>query len=286
MPFTPSYDVPLARQAYTLQGNGRIGCLMLHGFMGTPASTRPLAEYLQEQAITCHCPLLPGHGHYPDKLHKVSYRAWIAEVEEALQTLRGLCDEVFIVSHSMGTVLGAHLITTRGAIKGMVMLAPVYAAPDARLDWMWLIRYLMAWYYPHKSRKPSMQKLVRERVLDFDPMLDFDSPAVQASLPQVARVPTSGLAEMVAMIRYGRSLWPQLTLPVHIFQGGHDPAVKAELTQILYEQIPSQDKKLDLFPEAGHELMRPFDPRHETVWPTIAEFVRARAEDEFNNGLG
>ena len=160
------------------------------------------------------------------------------------------------------------------------MLAPVYEPPDARLNWMWLLRYLMPWYYPHKSRKPSMQKLVRERVLDFDPTLDFDSPEVQASLPQVARVPTSGLDEMEAMIGYGRSLWPQLTLPVHIFQGGHDPAVKAELTQVLFEQIPSQDKKLDLFPEAGHELMRPFDPRHETVWPTMVAFIRSRSAME------
>jgi carboxylesterase len=277
MPFTPNYDVPPERRAYTLRGNGRIGCLMLHGFIGSPASTRPLAEYLCEQGITCHCPLLPGHGQYPNKLYKVSHKAWIAEVEEARQTIRGWCDEVFIISHSMGTVLGSHLIVTQGEISGIVMLAPVYDVPDERLNWMWLIRYVMPWYYPHKSKKPSMQKLVRERVLDFDPALDFDSPEVQASLPQVARVPTSGLDEMVKMIRYGRSLWPQLTLPVQIFQGGHDPAVKAEKTQILYEQIPSQDKKLDLFPEAGHELMRPFDPRHETVWPTIEAFIRERS---------
>jgi alpha-beta hydrolase superfamily lysophospholipase len=177
----------------------------------------------------------------------------------------------------MGTVLGAHLITTQGGIRGMMMLAPIYAVPDARLNWMWLIRHVMPWYYPHKSKKPTMQKLVRERVLDFDPTLDFDSPEVQASLPQVARVPTSGLAEMVAMVRYGRSLWPQLTLPIHIFQGKQDRAVAASDTKILFELLPSQDKKLDLFPEAGHELMRPSDPVHEQVWPTIEAFITRHA---------
>jgi carboxylesterase len=279
MPFAPSYEVPLERRAYTLRGNGRIGCLLLHGFMGSPVSSRPLAEYLQERGLTCHCPLLPGHGHYPDKLYKVPHQAWIAEVEAALQTIRGLCEEVFIVAHSMGTVLGSHLIVTQGGIGGMVMLAPVYDVPDERLNWMWLIRHVMPWYYPHRSRKPAMQKLVRERVLDFDPTLDFDAPEVQARLPQIARVPTSGMDEMVKMIRYGRSLWPQLTLPIHIFQGGHDPAVAAEKTKILYGVLPSRDKKLDLFPEAGHELMRPFDPLHERVWPTIYEFVKRHASE-------
>ena len=279
MPFVPNYDVPRERRAYTLPGNGRIGCLMLHGFMGSPVSSRPLAEYLQEQGITCHCPLLPGHGHYPDKLYKVRHQAWIAEVEAALQMIRGLCDEVFVVAHSMGTVLGSHLIVTQGRIRGMVMMAPVYDVPDERLNWMWLIRYVMPWYYPHRSRKPAMQKLVRERVLDYDPTLDFDAPEVQARLPQIARVPTSGMAEMVKMIRYGRSLWPQLTLPVHIFQGGRDPAVAAEKTKVLYELLPSQEKKLDLFPEAGHELMRPFDPLHERVWPAIYEFVKRHSSE-------
>jgi carboxylesterase len=277
MPFAPNYDVPRERRAYTLPGNGRTGCLMLHGFMGSAVSSRPLAEYLQERGITCHCPLLPGHGHYPDKLHKVPHRDWIAEVEEAHEMIRGLCDEVIIVSHSMGTVLGSHLIVTRGGIRGMVMMAPVYDVPDERLNWMWLIRHVMPWYYPHRSRKPAMQKLVRERVLDFDPTLDFDTLEVQARLPQIARVPTSGMDEMVKMIRYGRSLWPQLRLPVHIFQGGRDPAVAAEKTRILYELLPSQDKRLELFPEAGHELMRPFDPLHKRVWPAIYEFIKSHS---------
>jgi carboxylesterase len=281
MPFKPSYEVPEERKPYTFQaeqkaGNGRVGCLVLHGFMGSPGSSRPMAHYLAQQGITMHCPLLPGHGHYPDKLYKIPHRAWLEEAEEALSHVRQICDQIFIIGHSMGNVLAAHLITKFGHIRGLVMLAPLYDVPDRRLRLMKVLRYLMPWLYPHKMK--SMQDLVQQRVLDFDPTLDLDDPEVQARLPQMTRLPTSGLAEMVKVVDLGRKLWPRLALPVLMFQGGHDPAVPSGDVCKVYELLPSQDKHIETFPEAGHELMRPFDPAHEKVWPLIHRFVSQRAE--------
>ena len=40
MAFEPSYEVPEDRRAYTLEA-GPVGCLMLHGFLGSPISSRP-----------------------------------------------------------------------------------------------------------------------------------------------------------------------------------------------------------------------------------------------------
>lgn len=280
MPFKPDYQVPEERKPYTLiaeqdGGYGRIGCLMLHGFMGSPYSSRPMAEYLVTQGITMHCPLLPGHGHWPDKFHNVSHKSWLAEAEEGLARIRELADELFIIGHSMGTVMGAHLISKNPDIRGLVMLTPLYAIPDKRLTVMPYLRYIMPWLYPHKFR--SMHDLMRQRVLDFDPTLDLNSPEVQAKLPMMTRVPTSGLAEMVKMVKYGRQFWSQLSLPVLIFQGGDDPAVPDDTMEEIYNLLPSQDKQLKHFPEAGHELMRPFEPVHTQVWQLIRDFFREKA---------
>lgn len=274
MPFIPTYPVPDERKPYTMiaesDGNGRIGCLMLHGFMGSPYSSRPMAEYLVTQGITMHCPLLPGHGHWPDKFHNVSHKSWLAEAEEGLACIRELADEIFIIGHSMGTVMGAHLVNKFNDIRGMVMLTPLYAIPDKRMLVMPWLRYIMPWLYPHKIK--GMADLVRQRVLDFDPTLDFDSPEVQARLPEMTRLPTSGLAEMVKMVRYGRQFWSNLKLPVLIFQGGDDPAVPDHTMTEIYNLLPSQEKELKTFPEAGHELMRPFEPVHMQVWQHIRDF--------------
>jgi alpha-beta hydrolase superfamily lysophospholipase len=71
-------------------------------------------------------------------------------------------------------------------------------------------------------------------------------------------------------------LWPQLDLPVVIFQGKQDIAVDERNTEALLERLPNPDKKLFLFEEGGHELMRPFDPVHEQVWSAILDFIRRR----------
>jgi len=284
MPFQPNYDVPPERKPYTLvaatpPGNGRVGCLMLHGFMGSPYSSRAMAEYLHAHGVTMHCPLLPGHGHWPDKLHNVPHRLWLAEAEEALARARELCDELFIIGHSMGAILGAHLITRFGDIRGMMMLTPLYAVSDDRLRLMPLARYVMPWIYPHKFRR--LQGLLRQRLLDFDPTLDLDAPETQALIPAMTRLPTSGLAEMVRMVRLGRKLWPRLRAPALIFKGGDDPAVKPGSIQQLFALLPGKEKRLQEFPEAGHELMRPFEPVHTQVWRQILEFFQQYSELAF-----
>ncbi|MCI0394381.1 MAG: alpha/beta fold hydrolase [Chloroflexi bacterium] len=274
MPFQPSYDVSEERQAYTMLA-GPVGCLMLHGFMGSPISSRPLAGYLSERGITMHCPLLPGHGHLPEKLYKIPRQAWIAEAREALAFIRQHCDEIFLMGHSMGTVLAAHLIGQNPDIRGLVMLAPLDDVPDGRIRWLRFLRYAMPWFYPWQFKR--LRSLVQERVKDFDPTLDLHDPAVQARLVQMTRVPTSGMDEMRRMADLGRQLWPRLHLPVLIFQGGRDVAVSPGNAEKIYNLLPGQDKELKFFPDAGHELMRPFDPTHEEVWPTIFEFIRSRS---------
>lgn len=283
MPFQPDYDVPEARLPYTLEpdrshhiAGPRVGVLYMHGFMGSPISSRPLAEYLCERGVFVHCPLLPGHGHYPDKLRDATREAWLAEAEEAYRYARKRVDRLLLIGHSMGNVLNARLVTRFGG-EGMVMLAPVYDVPDNRLRYVKYARHFMPWYYPHKSKRPSMQQLVRERVLDFDPTIDFDDPEFQAQLPELSRVPLSGMHEMVATIEYGRRLWPKLDLPVRIFAGGHDVAAPPANAQRIFSLLKVPDKEITVYPEAGHELMRPQDPAHELLWPRILEFIEERS---------
>lgn len=279
MPFKPTYEVHPDRLPYTFDGEPmqrpghRVGVLVLHGFMGSPLSSRPMAEYLSRRGYFIHCPLLPGHGHYPNKLYGVSRRTWLSEAEEAYQLVRAQSDELFIVGHSMGNILAAHVALKFGNVRGIAMLAPVYDVPDSRLRLAKYARFFMPWYYPHKSKRESMQHLVRERCLDFDPTIDFDSPQFQAELPEVSRVPLSGMYEMVCMIEKGRQLWPRLDVPVRIYAGEDDNAAPPDNARQIFAQLPHRDKTLTVFPNVGHELMRPFEPIHETVWESISTFI-------------
>lgn len=285
MPFQPTYPIHADRLPYTFEfsapaGGPRVGVLILHGFMGSPLSSRPMAEYLHQRGLYVHCPLLPGHGHYPDKLHGVSRRAWLAEAEEAFETARAQCDELFLIGHSMGNVLCAHVALKYGGVRGIAMLAPVYDVPDERLKYVKYARFFVPWYYPHKSKRESMQQLVRERVLDFDPTVDFDSPAFQSELPQVSRVPLSGMHEMVQTINQGHALWPRLAVPARIFAGEDDHAAPPANARRIFDLLPDADKELTVYPHVGHEMMRPFEPVHAAVWSEIAAFIETHASAE------
>lgn len=271
MPFQPSYPVPEDRRPYTLPG-GPTGVLMLHGYIGSPKSSRPLAAFLAENGIAAHCPLLPGHGNVPNKMAGVSRHHWLAEAAESLATIRQTCDRIFLMGHSMGTILSAHLIQSAPDIRGLIMLAPLYEVPDRRIHLMRLLRYVMPWFYPLKSR--SLQRLVYERAIDFDPNLDLSDPAVQAQLPELSKVPTASMDEMRKMADLGKKLWSKTNLPTIIFQGGHDRAVSPGNAQHIFDLLPHKEKHLHWLPEAGHELMRPFDPAHKQVWPRILKFIR------------
>jgi carboxylesterase len=260
------------RRAYTFQA-GPVGCLMLHGFMGAPISSRPMAEYLSAGGITVHCPLLPGHGELPNKLYKVTRQEWLEEAEEAFITARANCDELFLMGHSMGTVLCADLAMRHGHIKGMIMLAPAYDVPDNRIRALAVLRYVMPWFNPLRMRR--LRKLVNQRLLDFDPTLDLDDPEVQKRLPEMARVPTGAIDEMRKTLDMGRKLWPALDIPALIVQGGDDVAIDPANTPKLFNLLPNSDKELLFLEDAGHELMRPFDPSHTTIWPAVFEFVRS-----------
>lgn len=271
MPFQPQYDVPQERHPYTLLA-GPVGCLILHGYMGSPKSTRPLADFLYRHNISSHCPLLPGHGHWPDKLHRTSHHTWIAEAEEAWSFLRPRCEHLFIIGHSMGTVLASHLIAKHGGVAGFVLLAPVYDVPDKRIHWMRVLRYVMPWFNPLRSRRLS--RLVKERVHDFDPTVNFDDPAIQKALPKMVRVPTSSMDEMRRMVEMGRALWPQVTVPTLLLHGEHDVAAAPAGARQIHSLLGSQEKQFHMFEEAGHELMRPHDPIHLQVWELILAFIR------------
>ena len=241
MPFQPDYKVPEGRKAYALPGIARegwenIAVLMLHGFMGSPASSL------------------------------------------TMEAAKGLgSDQVFIVGHSMGAVLGAHLADKFPNVCGLVLLAPLYEIPDRRLKVAAVGRYFMDWVYPLKYKMID-RDIFLGRVLDYDPTIDVDDPALQDWLVEASRIPVDGLDEMSKMAGIGRRLWPRVHQPVLIFQGGQDPAVSPGNTEKLFQALATADKEMKFFPQVGHELMRPVEPIHTKVWNKTLEFIEDHAE--------
>jgi len=79
-------------------------CLLIHGFVGTPAELRGLGEVLANHGIRAHGIVLPGHEGNPEGLVNIGWKQWQAFAEEGLAELAPY-PHVFLAGLSMGGVL-------------------------------------------------------------------------------------------------------------------------------------------------------------------------------------
>jgi carboxylesterase len=121
--------MPDRRAAFSAPG-GTTGALILHGFTGTPASMRPLADALASAGYAVELPLLPGHGTTPLDLATRRFADFAAAVGESFSILSSRCDAVVVIGLSMGGSLALDLATRHDELAGVVVINP-FAEPAA-----------------------------------------------------------------------------------------------------------------------------------------------------------
>ncbi len=112
---------------------GDDGVLVLHGFTGTPASMRAIAELLAGAGLTVELPLLPGHGTSLEEMAGTRWKDWSGEAERAYLDLAARCDQVAVVGLSMGGTLACWLATRHPDIVGLAVVNPFVAPADPAL---------------------------------------------------------------------------------------------------------------------------------------------------------
>ncbi len=99
--------------------------LVLHGFTGSPASMRPLAEAFADAGFSVDLPLLPGHGTSVHELLCTGWSDWSRAAEEAYRELAAHCDRVLVAGLSMGGTLTVWLAARHPETYGIVTVNPL-----------------------------------------------------------------------------------------------------------------------------------------------------------------
>ena len=87
------------------RGGKRHGVLVIHGFTGTIAHMRPVADLLNKQGFTVMGINLPGHGTDMDDMAGKTWQDWLNAAKDAFLQLKGSCDFVSVAGLSMGGCL-------------------------------------------------------------------------------------------------------------------------------------------------------------------------------------
>lgn len=243
--------------AYAADG-GPVGILLIHGYLGSVAHTRPMGEYLAARDLTVRCPLLPGHGTSPEDLTRIHRQEWIEEVESSLSDLESRCLYVFVGGQSMGALLSLWLGVAHLDIAGLLLMSPA-------------VKMQNQWLFPLTRVARYLPKYIPPGIMEEEA---FGDPGAVDRVWNYDRYALWGAAELYLLQRRACEMMPQIHQPALIFQGKLDNWVSPDAAQIVYDNLASTDKTLVWLEHSGHNLLA--DGERESVWARSYEWMMER----------
>lgn len=118
-------------EAWSHVAGAQTGVLVVHGFTGTPASLRQIAEAFAGADYDVELPRLPGHATTVDDMLTTGWADWIGEVEATRARLAARVDSVVVVGQSMGATLALRTALDRPELAALVLVNPLTRSRDA-----------------------------------------------------------------------------------------------------------------------------------------------------------
>jgi carboxylesterase len=224
-------------QPFRLKGGTR-GCLLVHGFAGTPPEVRELAEHLAEHGYDVMGPVLAGHGLTPEAMRTTGWTDWVASAEASLRTLLQDCPQVYVGGQSLGGSIALHLAASHPAVRGVVSLAAMGSRrffPDPRVRILRWLKYVVPW-----------------QVLDGS--CDLGDPERLSALHSYARRPTASLESMMRFLDVLERELPSIQAPALVVHGRRDQTVPIQNAQFITDRLGSSDRTLTWLERSGHAL--------------------------------
>ena len=239
-------------ESFFLQG-GNHGVLLIHGFTGNPAELLLLGKYLQTQGFTVLAVRLAGHGTNAQDLEHMTKEDWIASTIDGYSILRGCCDKISVVGHSMGALLSLHLAAMpKVDIKRLVTLAPpIFIDESLNLKLL----------PPREQSQGRFVRKVRRNLKNVPPAVN-----------RTYRImPLISIHELLDLIELVKSELSKVETPILIIQGKEDRTVKAESAEYIYKNVVSLERQLKFMSEMGHLL--PLRENREVIFDLTWNFL-------------
>lgn len=255
-------------------------CLLIHGFVGTPAELRELGEAMANQGIRAHGIVLPGHEGNPGGLVNVGWKQWQALTEQGLAELAPF-PHVFLAGLSMGGALSLLLASRHpDRIAGTILMStPTRISGGWQLKLLPVARHFVKWYYPLSGidfNDPKMQAeaLKQARLRDPEVTIDFADSQVIDYMKRMIRIPVSAIDELVRLTNMARRRLGLVHSPLLIIQSKRDQIVSPACAEELYRlATAAEPKSLYWLEQSDHVITT--GPEKEEVFRLALSFIGA-----------
>ena len=240
-------------EPFFLNGGGSSGVLLIHGFTGLPAELFLLGQFLNQKNFTVLCPRLAGHGVDENNLMRTTKDDWFNSVLDGFYILRGACEKIFVVGHSMGGLLTLKLAAEQKISKIVTLAAPIFIDDGLGLKNL-----------PPKEFCGNACIVQPRRKLDNVP---------QAANEVYKKTPLVSVHELVDLIADVKNLLPTITTPILIMHGEDDHTAQPRSARFIMDNIGSEQKFITTVANSGHLL--PLDENRDFVFEEILNFLRS-----------
>jgi carboxylesterase len=237
---------------------GEVGCILLHGFTGSPAEMQALGHFLAEQQITVSIPVLPGHGQKPEDLLPIKWTDWVTCVREELERLQSHCRHIFVAGQSMGGTLALHLATHQ-RVDGIITYAAPVTFAHRLLPWIpWIQKFYH--YYPKKYGT------------------DVRDPESKARLKHYPVYPLPAILEFQKLIQHTFDDLNEITAPLCVMHSRQDHTIMPVNAELIMNSVRSLQKEQHWFQNSYHLLT--VDVDKDEVQQFTLDFMRRYAGQE------
>lgn len=189
------------------EGTNGQAVVLTHGFTGTPAHFRPMADFLGEHGYTVVAPLLAGHGTRLDDMAMTDRGDWLDSVRDAADSVADH-DRVHLVGISMGGLLSIHLAAERPFASLTTINSPIrfHAASAYLAPVMHPVRPTVYW---EEGPEPDLDDEMRPFWLTYPgfPTRSFVE-LLYLAFTAPARARTLGIPALVIQSRTDESVHP------------------------------------------------------------------------------
>lgn len=231
---------------------GPTGCLLVHGFTGTPKEMRPMGEYLAGQGYSVLCMRLAGHATQPRDILRTNWTDWLTSMEDGFHLLSGVARHIYVMGLSMGGVMTL-LAAARYPIQGAVaMSTPVSLPQDWRVHFLRPLSVVM----PEVSKGES----------------DWHNPDNRVTHVSYPNWPTRKLIDLGEIIQAMQNELPQIKVPVMLMQSRQDTTIPSDSMQTIYDALSSRQKEMLWVENSGHVITR--EPCRQQVFSAATQFIQ------------
>lgn len=262
--------------------------LLIHGLTGTPTEMRPISKHLQNLGYTVDAPMLAGHGKGHKEILQTTWQDWLDSARSALKKLILEHDDVYIVSLSVGCLIGALLAEENPKVKGLAMLSIAYGTPSPGTPKLKCLLPLV-FKFPFLRKKLFWTE---------SPPYGIKNKRLQRNIEKIMKISNNGESTEHGFFRtYVESLYQHkllekevrrkafnISCPALMIHSLEDTMLSPSNSASIYKDLGSINKKIKYITGCDHVMT--VDLKKDEVVKEIESFVKGISGENIENLLG